>query len=38
MFERAEERGAALKIEGPPGGGTTLSLELPLDTKAGATH
>jgi PAS domain S-box-containing protein len=37
MFERAEEVGAALKIEGRPDGGSTLSLELPLVTEAGAT-
>jgi signal transduction histidine kinase len=30
MFERADELGAALRIEGRVGGGTSVSLELPL--------
>ena len=30
MFERADELGAELRIEGRPDGGTSVTLELPL--------
>jgi len=34
MFERAEEIGATLRIQGPATGGTTVSLELPLRARS----
>jgi signal transduction histidine kinase len=36
MFERAAEVDAALRIEGEPGGGTRISVELPLTRTAQA--